>query len=74
MDSTPPTDAESVPPTSAFEKAGKERGGGLLSDFWHFLKQNKKWWLLPIVLMLLFLGALLLFSGTAVAPFIYTFW
>jgi hypothetical protein len=44
----------------------------LLSEFWGFLKTNKKWWLTPIVLMLLGLGGLLVLSGTAAAPFIYT--
>jgi hypothetical protein len=38
-----------------------------------FLRQNKKWWLLPIVTVLLMLGALMVFaSGSALAPFIYT--
>jgi len=38
----------------------------------HFLLQNKKWWLIPILVSLLVLGALMLLSSTAVAPFIYT--
>lgn len=42
-------------------------------DFWGFLKERKKFWLLPIILMMLLFGALLfLTSGTAIAPFIYT--
>jgi hypothetical protein len=44
----------------------------LLSEFWGFLKTNKKWWLTPILAMLLGLGGLLVLSGTAAAPFIYT--
>lgn len=45
----------------------------LLKDFWGFLRERKKWWLLPIVLVLLAIGALIfLSSGSAVAPFIYT--
>lgn len=44
-----------------------------LSEFWDFLKERKKWWLLPIVLVLLLMGALVYFSSaTAVAPFVYT--
>jgi len=44
-----------------------------LKDFWGFLKVRKKFWLAPIVITLLFLGALIYFSqGSAVAPFIYT--
>ena len=44
-----------------------------LVQFWEFLKVRKKWWLGPIVLMLLLLGMLLVMTqGSAVAPFIYT--
>ncbi len=44
-----------------------------LRDLWNFLKVRKKFWLLPIILTLLLFGALIvLTSGTAVAPFIYT--
>ena len=56
-----------------FEQASQEHGeGGLLGEYWAFLKQSKKWWLLPALLALLLLGALMLFSGSAAAPFIYT--
>lgn len=45
----------------------------ILSEFWNFLKVRKKWWLLPIVLVLLLLGILIVFSqSSAIAPFIYT--
>ena len=44
-----------------------------IADFWGFLKERKKWWLLPMILVLLLFGALIvLTSGSAVAPFIYT--
>ncbi len=44
-----------------------------LRDLWAFLKVRKKFWLLPIILVLLLFGALIvLTSGSAVAPFIYT--
>ena len=42
-------------------------------DLWGFLKERKKWWLLPMVLVLLLFGVLIVMtSGSAVAPFIYT--
>jgi hypothetical protein len=42
-------------------------------DLWGFLKQRKKFWLLPIIVILLAFGALIvLTSGSAIAPFIYT--
>ncbi len=45
----------------------------ILAEFWDFLKVRKKWWLAPIVLVLLLLGALIVLTeGSAVAPFIYT--
>jgi hypothetical protein len=45
----------------------------LLNDLWAFMKERKKFWLAPIILVLLLLGALLVLAqGSAVAPFIYT--
>ncbi|MGW8312013.1 MAG: DUF5989 family protein [Desulfuromonadales bacterium] len=45
----------------------------LLKDLWGFLKVRKKFWLLPIVLTLLLFGVLIVMtSGSAIAPFIYT--
>ena len=45
----------------------------LLKEFWLFLKVRKKWWLLPIIVVMLLLGTLLVFAqGSALAPFIYT--
>jgi len=47
--------------------------GELLKDLWSFMKVRKKFWLAPIILFLLLLGALVVLSqGSAVAPFIYT--
>lgn len=44
---------------------------GLLTEIFLFLRHNKKWWLLPIVVALLGLGALVMLGQTAAAPFIY---
>ena len=45
----------------------------LLKDLWGFMKARKKFWLAPIIIMLLLLGILIVMSqGSAVAPFIYT--
>ena len=44
-----------------------------LADLWGFLRERKKYWLLPIILTLLLFGALIVFTGgSAIAPFIYT--
>jgi hypothetical protein len=45
----------------------------LLRDLWTFMGERKKYWLAPIVLVMVLLGALLIFAqGSVVAPFIYT--
>ncbi len=45
----------------------------IFGELWAFMRVRKKWWLGPIIMMLLLLGLLVVFtSGTAVAPFIYT--
>ena len=47
--------------------------GRVLSEFWQFLRQEKKYWLVPIVIVFLLFGFLIVFSqSTAIAPFIYT--
>ena len=49
---------------------GKAR---VLSGFWQFLRQEKKYWLVPIVIVFILFGLLIVFSqSSAVAPFIYT--
>ena len=59
-------------PNHEFEKASQQKQGNLLSEFMGFLKQNKKFWLLPLILVMLALAALLILSSSAAAPFIYT--
>lgn len=44
----------------------------LIAEFVDFLKTNKKWWLAPIVIVMLMIGTLVLLSSSAAAPFIYT--
>lgn len=44
----------------------------ILSDIWGFMKERKRWWLLPLVIMLIIFGALIIFSqSSALSPFIY---
>jgi hypothetical protein len=57
---------------SGFERLANQTSPGFLSEFWDFLLHSKKWWLTPIVVVLLLFGALVFLSGTAAAPFIYT--
>ena len=45
----------------------------LIKELWAFLKVRKKFWMLPIILLMLLIGGLLVFAqGSAIAPFIYT--
>ena len=47
--------------------------GDLVMELWAFMKERKKFWLLPIITVLMLLGALIVLTqGSAVAPFIYT--
>jgi len=46
---------------------------GILKELWGFMMERKKWWLLPIVIVLVLLGLIIVLTeGSAVAPFIYT--
>lgn len=55
-----------------FEEAGEEEELSLLGEFVLMLKENKKYWMIPLIVILLGFGLLLLLGGTAAAPFIYT--
>lgn len=59
--------------SGSFEKAASESHNvGMLGELWGFLKATKKWWLLPIITVIVLFGLLVFLSGTGVAPFIYT--
>jgi hypothetical protein len=45
----------------------------LVGELWGFMRERKKWWLLPVIVVMLVVGSLLIFAqGSALAPFIYT--
>jgi hypothetical protein len=54
------------------EMARGKRESGFLGELWALMRQQRKYWMMPIVAVLLLLGVLVFLSGTAVAPFIYT--
>lgn len=56
---------------SEFERQASAASPGTFAQLVYFLKHNKKWWLLPIVAILLLVALLVILSGTALAPFIY---
>jgi hypothetical protein len=46
---------------------------GVIGELWAFMRERKKWWLLPVILVMVIVGGLLVFAqGSALAPFIYT--
>jgi len=57
---------------NAFEQAGEESRESIVSEFIHFLGENKKWWLTPIILVLALVGLLVFLAGSGAAPFVYT--
>lgn len=55
-----------------FEDAARGSRRSTAGEFLYFLRHSKKWWLLPILIVLAVFSVLVLLSGTAAAPFIYT--
>lgn len=60
-------------PEHDFAASAQEPHPSLLAEFWQFLRHNKKWWLLPILVVLVLFGLLIALAGTGAAPLIYTF-
>lgn len=71
MADQPPANENQSPDTDDFARQAQQQQLGLLREFVEFLGENKKWWLLPIILVLLVFGLLFVLSPS-VAPFIYT--
>jgi hypothetical protein len=69
---TEPTQAAAEPkPADDFARQAEESQPGLIAEFVDFLIHNKKWWLTPIILVLLLLGAIAFLAQSPAAPFIY---
>ncbi len=71
MENTPQQDPR---PDQTFVEQAEQPQVGIVREFIEFLATNKKWWLTPIILVLLLMGAIVVFTlaNPAVAPFIYT--
>ena len=65
--------SDQQPPTSKteFEQLASEEDMGLLAEFWLFIKEEKKWWLTPIIIVSLLVGGLVWLTSSGAAPFIY---
>lgn len=61
-----------TPESNRFAELARSRRRSVWLDVWQLLSEHKKWWLTPIVVMMLLLGWLTLFAGGSAAPFLYT--
>jgi fluoride ion exporter CrcB/FEX len=60
-------------PENDFDQiAANKKESSFMGELWSLIRGNKKYWMVPILIVLLLLGLLVVLSGTAVAPFIYT--
>jgi hypothetical protein len=55
-----------------FQKEAARPRRGAAAEFLHFILHNKRWWLTPIIVVLVLVAGLAVLGGTGVAPFIYT--
>lgn len=69
---TMPRKKRSARVSGDFESLRGTRQAGLLREFVFFLRENKKWWMVPIFLVLLGMSLIVVMGSTGVAPFIYT--
>ena len=67
--SEPPIETNSE---KSFEELSQDKQLGLATEFLMFIKENKIWWMLPIILVLGMVGVLAFLTTTGAAPFIYT--
>jgi hypothetical protein len=58
--------------SSEFARRAEMKSRGTLGELMDFLRHNKKWWLIPVLVVLLLMGALVILGATGAAPFIYT--
>jgi hypothetical protein len=66
------SDQQTPTPQNEFARHGAMERASFFSEYIYFLKTNKKWWMLPLLVMLLAFGVLMVMASTGAAPFIYT--
>jgi hypothetical protein len=72
MKSNPRNDSHPKRPAESLRLQAEQKSPSLAAEFLAFILHNKKWWLIPILSMLLLLGFIAFLSGTGAAPFLYT--
>jgi hypothetical protein len=63
---------DTIKQTSSFEQQASRAQSGMVGEMVSFLLHNKKWWLLPTIVVLLLVGLFVVLGATGAAPFIYT--
>ena len=61
---------ESEQPTE-FQRLGRRRSAGVLREYFDYVRLRKKWWLVPVIVLLLLVGLVLVLGSSAVGPLIY---
>ena len=72
MTAPPPSERPDRDSAEEFARQAEGANKGVLREQLDFLKQNKKWWMTPIIVVLILFGVLVILSGTAIAPMLYT--
>lgn len=61
----------STEPNNFDNIAAQDKGGGIVSEFIAFMKDNAKWWLIPFLVVFALLGLIIVLAGSSIAPFLY---
>lgn len=59
-------------PSGDFAEAGSQKRSSFITEYFYLLRTNRKWWMLPLIIVFLLFGALMMVVSTGAAPFIYT--
>ena len=70
--SGPTEPVEKSQPAGDFAREAQKPQPSFMAEVWSLLRHNRKWWLLPVIIVLFLVGLLGILGGTALAPFIYT--
>jgi hypothetical protein len=66
------SDDQKTSQAESFNRQASLQRSSFVAEYFYLLRKTGKWWLLPMIVLLLGLGALMILSSTAAAPFIYT--
>jgi hypothetical protein len=62
---------DAVRDSDDFEREAQRRRTSFATELWDFMRHNKKWWLTPIILILVLMAVLVVLGGSGAAPFLY---